>query len=64
MMEEVDLADTPLAMRPQLQAQDSASAADDEPPDPRIQVELERLNTSTDLINKLEVDLDAYVMHM
>jgi len=31
---------------------------DDEAPDPRIQVELECLNTSTDTINKLEVDLD------
>ncbi|CAL4102186.1 unnamed protein product, partial [Meganyctiphanes norvegica] len=31
---------------------------DTEAPDPRIQVELECLNTSTDTINKLEVDLD------
>lgn len=30
----------------------------DDAPDPRIQVELERLNTATDTINKLEVDLD------
>ncbi|CAG2064763.1 unnamed protein product, partial [Timema podura] len=26
--------------------------------DPRVQIELERLNTATDDINKLEVDLD------
>lgn len=30
----------------------------DDTPDPRIQIELECLNTSTDIINKLEVDLD------
>ncbi|XP_076058279.1 uncharacterized protein LOC143035289 isoform X2 [Oratosquilla oratoria] len=45
-MEEVDLSDNP------------APALEDEAPDPRIQVELEQLNSSTDAINKLEVDLD------
>ncbi|XP_063884925.1 uncharacterized protein LOC135113573 isoform X3 [Scylla paramamosain] len=44
-MEEVDLAEE--QPRPR-----------DDAPDPRIQVELERLNTATDTINKLEVDLD------
>lgn len=27
--------------------------------DPRVQVELEKLNTATDLINKLEIELDV-----
>ncbi|KAK0086834.1 hypothetical protein PV326_005430 [Microctonus aethiopoides] len=31
----------------------------DDAVDPRVQIELERLNTATDDINKLEVDLDA-----
>ncbi|MPC28033.1 SH3 domain-binding protein 5-like [Portunus trituberculatus] len=44
-MEEVDLAEE--QPRPR-----------DDAPDPRIQVELECLNTATDTINKLEVDLD------
>uniref|UniRef100_A0A6A7G2Z4 SH3 domain-binding protein 5-like n=1 Tax=Hirondellea gigas TaxID=1518452 RepID=A0A6A7G2Z4_9CRUS len=35
-----------------------ARTISEEVPDPRIQVELERLNTSTDTINKLEVELD------
>ncbi|KAI1296836.1 SH3 domain-binding protein 5-like [Halotydeus destructor] len=34
------------------------SDINDEPIDPRIQVELETLNTLTDLINKLELELD------
>lgn len=29
--------------------------------DPRVQIELERLNSATDDINKLEVDLDVSV---
>ncbi|XP_045620041.1 uncharacterized protein [Procambarus clarkii] len=53
-MEEVDLSDQPR----QRVSSDNLSADLDESPDPRIQVELERLNTSTDTINKLEVDLD------
>lgn len=31
----------------------------DEPVDPRVQIELENLNTLTDLINKLELELDV-----
>ncbi|KAK8738996.1 hypothetical protein OTU49_003783, partial [Cherax quadricarinatus] len=54
MMEEVDLSDQPR----QRVNSDNLSSEVDETPDPRIQVELERLNTSTDTINKLEVDLD------
>lgn len=27
--------------------------------DPRVQIELERLNSATDAINRLEVDLDV-----
>ncbi|XP_063606101.1 uncharacterized protein LOC134781035 isoform X3 [Penaeus indicus] len=54
-MEEVDLSDTNMRC-----ANSDTLPADvfDEAPDPRIQVELECLNTSTDTINKLEVDLD------
>ncbi|XP_070001481.1 SH3 domain-binding protein 5-like isoform X3 [Penaeus vannamei] len=54
-MEEVDLSDTNMRC-----ASSDTLPADvfDEAPDPRIQVELECLNTSTDTINKLEVDLD------
>ncbi|XP_050714107.1 uncharacterized protein LOC126997092 isoform X2 [Eriocheir sinensis] len=44
-MEEVDLAEEEPSKR-------------EDAVDPRIQVELERLNTATDTINKLEVDLD------
>ena len=29
--------------------------------DPRIQIELEKLNSSTDVINKLELDLEVSV---
>ncbi|XP_071528857.1 uncharacterized protein [Panulirus ornatus] len=54
MMEEVDLSDHPS----QRINSNNLSSDVDESPDPRIQVELERLNTSTDTINKLEVDLD------
>ncbi|XP_042234215.1 uncharacterized protein LOC121874225 isoform X6 [Homarus americanus] len=53
-MEEVDLSDQPS----QRINSDNLSTDLDDSPDPRIQVELERLNTSTDTINKLEVDLD------
>ncbi|XP_047737014.1 flocculation protein FLO11-like isoform X2 [Hyalella azteca] len=35
-----------------------ARTISEDSPDPRIQVELERLNSSTDTINKLEVELD------
>ncbi|XP_042885447.1 SH3 domain-binding protein 5-like isoform X3 [Penaeus japonicus] len=54
-MEEVDLNESSVRC-----ANSDTLPADvfDEAPDPRIQVELECLNTSTDTINKLEVDLD------
>ncbi|XP_076756835.1 uncharacterized protein LOC143426958 isoform X2 [Xylocopa sonorina] len=43
--------------RVQKESSDDSDRADDAV-DPRVQIELERLNTATDDINKLEVDLD------
>ncbi|KAK3862743.1 hypothetical protein Pcinc_031417 [Petrolisthes cinctipes] len=54
-MEDVDLSDIPA--RVCIENNNLAGDMDDTP-DPRIQVQLERLNTATDTINKLEVDLD------
>ncbi|XP_066949548.1 serine-rich adhesin for platelets-like isoform X2 [Macrobrachium rosenbergii] len=57
-MEEVDLNDQSATSLANSEIDLSADDVADEGPDPRIQVELEKLNTSTDTINKLEVDLD------
>ncbi|KAF2366477.1 SH3-binding 5 [Trinorchestia longiramus] len=52
----VDLNSSPPSAVPYAAA--LARTISEESPDPRIQVELERLNSSTDTINKLEVELD------
>ncbi|XP_064077957.1 SH3 domain-binding protein 5-like isoform X3 [Macrobrachium nipponense] len=57
-MEEVDLNDQSATSLANSEIDLNADDVADEGPDPRIQVELEKLNTSTDTINKLEVDLD------
>ena len=44
----------------QEEADDCGGGAEDL--DPRIQIELEKLNSSTDVINKLELDLEVHTM--
>lgn len=56
-MEDVSL-NSPIGQPVNKEEPQQPELSGDETPDPRIQIELECLNTSTDTINKLEVDLD------